>query len=148
MSRVPAVGPQTMAKVTTVSYTGSGEAAEVGPTESTVVQVSFRVFDSTLPAKSRARVRNWYTPWLVAVNVEEVRVVELSQVAHVPVLLYWTVYDAMSVVPGLGPQDRRKEREVSQVGRAVTREEGFIVSTMVHVWFAAGGTGVCWLAAA
>src|SRR3989304_9921640 len=117
---------------------GSGLANEFGPIVSTKVQVSFPATVSTFPAPSFAIDRTWWTPWDPAVNVPPVWVVSTSQFVQPKPRLYWTVYVTMSVTPGSGPQETEKDSEFVQVDRALTREPGRVVSTIVQDPFVAG----------
>src|SRR3972149_5387687 len=103
-----------------------------------IVHVSFPATISTFPAPSVAIDRNWWTPWDPAANVPLVWVVPTSQFVQPKPRLYWTVYVAMSVTPGSGPQATRKDSVFVHMDRAPTRDAGRVVSTIVHDSFVPG----------
>src|SRR2546422_6127229 len=77
-------------------------------------------------------------PCPLAENVPAVRGVSTSQFVQAAPVLYWIVYETMSVTPASGPHDTVNELRFWYWLRPFTWEPGRTVSTIVHVSFAAG----------
>src|SRR3989304_2705050 len=139
MSNVSNWGPQDTRYASVVSKTGRAVTREKGLARSTIVHVSFDAGAiSTLPAKSYAIDRNWYTPAVAPVKVSDVVVTFTRQSVQPDPRLYWTLKVAMSATPTSGAQLTAKEADVCHVGGGSTRLPGEVVSTIVHVSLPAG----------